>query len=227
MNKKLSAVFFLGQLISIAFAGVAMLWSAGRINWWPAWAVIAVWLVWFAAEDMTLLRFNPALIVERLKPPKEAQSWDRVLLIILRLVQLARYILAGLDARHAWTGGFPLAAQMAALAVCLLSTALFYWAMGSNAFFSQVVRIQTERGHTVVQAGPYRYVRHPAYFGMILFELALSTLLASWWAILAGIICGILFILRTAHEDRTLQAELAGYADYSRQVRYRLIPGIW
>jgi protein-S-isoprenylcysteine O-methyltransferase Ste14 len=99
--------------------------------------------------------------------------------------------------------------------------------MASNAFFSQIVRIQYDRGHTVVTNGPYRYVRHPAYVGMILFELAMSTLLASWWALIASGLCAILFILRTALEDRTLQAELTGYVDYARQVRYRLLPGIW
>lgn len=62
---------------------------------------------------------------------------------------------------------------------------------------------------------------------MILFEPAMSTLLASWWAILVGGLCAILLILRTALEDRSLKAELSGYVDYARQVRYRLLPGVW
>jgi protein-S-isoprenylcysteine O-methyltransferase Ste14 len=227
MDKKLVAFFFLGQILSIASAGVAMLWSAGRIDWWPAWAVMAVWLVWFTVEDITLLRFNPGLMAERLIPPKDAKSWDSAILSILRLTQLARYIVAGFDQRYGWTNDFPLTAQIVALTVCVLSTALFFWAMISNAFFSQVVRIQFDRSHTVATGGPYRYVRHPAYISTILYELALSTLLASWWAIIIGGLCAILLILRTAFEDRTLQTELNGYADYSSQVRYRLIPGIW
>jgi protein-S-isoprenylcysteine O-methyltransferase Ste14 len=227
MDKKLVAFFFLGQILSIASAGVAMLWSSGRIDWWPAWAVMAVWLVWFTVEDITLLRFNPGLMAERLIPPKDAKSWDSAILSILRLTQLARYIVAGFDQRYGWTNDFPLTAQIVALTVCVLSTALFFWAMISNAFFSQVVRIQFDRSHTVATGGPYRYVRHPAYISTILYELALSTLLASWWAIIIGGLCAILLILRTAFEDRTLQTELNGYADYSSQVRYRLIPGIW
>ncbi len=206
---------------------VALFWSAGRIDWWPAWAAIAVWLIWFTVMDIIILRFNPDLMAERLSPPKGAKTWDRAILSILRLAQLMRYILAGLDQRYGWTGDFPLAAQIAASTVCVLSTALFTWAMASNTFFSQIVRIQSNHGHTVATGGPYRYVRHPAYVGMILFELALSTLLASWWALVAGGLCAILLLLRTALEDRTLQTELTGYADYSRQVRYRLLPGIW
>ncbi len=226
-KKKLVALFILGQVVSLASAGVALFWSAGRIDWWPAWAVIGIWLVWFSAEDITLLRINPTLMAERLAPPKEAKSWDRAIMSIVRLIQLARYILAGLDQRYDWTGSFPLAAQIVGFTVCILSTALFFWAMASNAFFSQIVRVQSDRGHSVATSGPYRYVRHPGYIGTILFDLALSTLLASWWAIIAGGLCAILFILRTALEDRTLQTELSGYVSYARQVRFRLVPGIW
>jgi protein-S-isoprenylcysteine O-methyltransferase Ste14 len=99
--------------------------------------------------------------------------------------------------------------------------------MASNAFFSQVVRIQSERGHAVATGGPYHYVRHPAYIGAILYELAVPVLLASWWALIPSALGAILLILRTALEDRTLQAELTGYVDYARQVRHRLVSGIW
>jgi protein-S-isoprenylcysteine O-methyltransferase Ste14 len=186
-----------------------------------------VWLIFFAATDILLFRFSPELMAERLKPPKGAKSWDRTLLSILRLMQLARYILAGLDQRHGWTGDFPLGVQLSGLAVCVLGYALLAWAMTSNAYFSQIVRIQSDRGHTVVTQGPYRVVRHPAYVGMILFELAMPVLLASWSAIIVSGLCAILIIIRTALEDRTLLVELPGYADYARHVRYRLLPGVW
>jgi protein-S-isoprenylcysteine O-methyltransferase Ste14 len=225
--KRPVALYIFDQVFGIAGMGVALFWSAGRIDWWPAWAAIAVWLSWYAVMDILILRFTSDLMAERLSPPKGAKAWDRAIMSTVRLTQLARYILAGLDQRYGWTGHFPLAAQIAGLAMCVLSYTLFEWAMTSNAFFSQIVRIQSDRGHAVATDGPYRYVRHPGYVGLIVFELAISTLLASWWAILAGGVCAILFILRTALEDRTLQAELPGYTDYARQVRYRLLPGIW
>jgi protein-S-isoprenylcysteine O-methyltransferase Ste14 len=227
MNKKLITLHFLDEILSLASVGIVLFWLAGRIDWWPAWAVIVVWLIWFMAMDILVLRSNPDLMAERLVPPKGAKTWDRIILSILRLTQLARYILAGLDQRYDWTGDFPLSAQIAAIVVCVLSTGLFTWAMASNTFFSQIVRIQTDRGHTVAKNGPYRYVRHPGYVGMILFEFGISALLASWWALVAGGLCAVLLIIRTALEDRTLQAELTGYMDYARQVRYRLLPGIW
>lgn len=227
MDKKLIARYAIRETMGIVVMGVALFWSAGKINWWPAWASIAVMLAWITATAIVIIRFNPDLLAERLGPRKGAKPWDTAIMSILGLTQLARYILAGLDQRYGWTGGFPLAAQIAALTVCVLGYALFVWATASNAFFSQIVRIQSERGHAVATGGPYHYVRHPGYFGAILYEIAVPILLASWWAFITGGLGAILLILRTALEDRTLQAELAGYADYARQVRHRLLPGIW
>ena len=207
--------------------GGALFWSAGQIGWWPAWASIAVMLAWITATAIVIFHFNPDLLAERLGPRKGAKPWDTAIMSMLGLVQLVRYIVAGLDQRYGWTGGFPLAAQIAALTVCVLGYALFVWATASNTFFSQIVRIQSERGHAVATGGPYHYLRHPAYFGAILYELAVPVLLASWWALIASGLSIILLILRTALEDRTLQTELTGYGDYARQVRYRLLPGIW
>jgi protein-S-isoprenylcysteine O-methyltransferase Ste14 len=227
MDKKLIARYAIRETMGIIILGVALFWPAGRISWWQAWAAIAVMLAWSAATAIVILRFNPHLLAERLGPRPGAKAWDTAIMSLLGLTQLARYIVAGLDQRYGWTGGFPLAAQLAALAVCVLGYALVVWATASNAFFSQIVRIQSERDHAVVTGGPYCYFRHPAYLGAILYELAVPVLLASWWAFIPSILSTILLILRTALEDRTLQVELAGYAEYTDQVRYRLLPGIW
>jgi protein-S-isoprenylcysteine O-methyltransferase Ste14 len=227
LDTKLIARYAIRETLGIVIMGVALFWSAGKINWWPAWASIAVMLAWIIATAIIILRFNPDLLAERLGPRKGAKPWDTAIMSILGLTQLARYILAGLDQRYGWTGGFPLAAQLAALVVCLAGYALVVWATASNAFFSQIVRLQTERSHTVATGGPYHSVRHPAYLGAILSEVAVPVLLASWWALTLSSLNAILLILRTALEDRTLQAELAGYVDYARQVRYRLLPRIW
>lgn len=223
----LTGIYFIGELVSVIAAGAALFGAAGRLDWWPGWAAGGVWLVWFAAVDAAILLINPDLVAERLSPPRGSKTWDRALVSAVRLAELARYLLAGFDLRFGWTGQFPPAAQAAALAVCLPCIAGFAWAVASNPFFAQLVRIQAERGHSVVSGGPYRLVRHPAYACMIVFELALSTLLGSWWALAAGGVCAILLIARTALEDRTLQAELTGYDAYCDRVRYRLLPGIW
>jgi len=227
IDTKLIVRYAVRETMGIVVMGVALFWSAGQIDWWPAWASLAVMSAWIMATAIVILRSNPDLIAERLGPRKGAKSWDIALMSLLGLTQLARYIIAGIDQRFGWTGGFPLAAQIPALIVCVLGYALVVWATASNAFFSQIVRINYERGHTVATGGPYRYVRHPAYLGAILYELAVSVLLASWWALIPSGLNVILLILRTALEDNTLQGELTGYVDYAREVCHRLLPGIW
>ncbi len=213
--------------MGLVIMGLALFLSAGRINWWSGWAALTLMLAWSVAIAIVIIRFNPSLLAERLGPRKGAKPWDTAIMSVIGILQLGRYIVAGLDQRYGWTGDISLTAQLIALGVCILGHALFVWAITSNAFFSQIVRIQPERGHAVVTGGPYHYVRHPAYIASILFELAVAVLLASWGALIASGFTTILLIIRTALEDRTLQAELSGYVDYTRQVRYRLLPGIW
>jgi protein-S-isoprenylcysteine O-methyltransferase Ste14 len=99
--------------------------------------------------------------------------------------------------------------------------------MLSNKFFSSVVRIQKDRGHTVVAGGPYRFIRHPGYTGMSAFTLATPLILNLLWALVPAAATAALTLLRTLLEDRTLHNELDGYSDYARRVRYKLMPGFW
>ena len=210
MDRKLVVRYIVREVMCLVIMGVALFWPARRLDWWPAWAALAVMAAWIVATAVVIFRFNPGLLAERLGPRKGARSWDLTIMSIVGLLQLARYIVAGLDQRYGWTGDFPWAAQGVALVLCGLSYALVVWATASNAFFSQIMRIQSERGHTVATGGPYRCVRHPAYVGAILYELAVPVLLASWWAGIPSGVNALLLILRTALEDRTLQAELSG-----------------
>lgn len=227
IDPKLLTRYVVREMLGLAMMGVALFWSSGRVDWWPGWAVLAVMAAWTMGMFGVMLRYNPDLFAERLGPRRGSKRWDTLIMSLLGLIQLARYILAGLDARNGWTGSFPVVAQSLALVVCFAGYALVVWATASNAYFSQVVRIQTERGQQVVTGGPYRIVRHPAYLGSILFEFAAGVLLSSWWALLAGAIAALLLVVRTALEDRLLQTELPGYRAFARQTRYRLLPGIW
>lgn len=226
-NRKPVVIYILGEIASLAGMGALLFWPAGRLDWWPAWGALAISAAWLTGMGLIIIRLHPALLIERLFPPKDAKHWDTGINLAIRLVTVARYIMAGLDQRYGWTGGFAPAIQVAALIACALGYGLFLWATASNAFFSQIVRIQSERGHTVASSGPYHYVRHPAYLGGMMYEIGVSIALASWWAILLSGLSASLLVLRTVLEDRTLQSELNGYQDYTRQVRYRLIPGIW
>jgi protein-S-isoprenylcysteine O-methyltransferase Ste14 len=120
-----------------------------------------------------------------------------------------------------------LAAHWVALVIAAATFALVTWSMAANAFFSMIVRIQDDRKHAVADTGPYRFVRHPGYVGSIVFELASPILLGSLWALIPGVIAALLFLTRTALEDRTLHEELTGYPEYAQRTRYRLVPGVW
>ena len=227
MNGKILARYVIRETIGVVVMGVALFWAAGTINWWPAWAALAVVAAWSAGTAVVILRRNPELLAERLGPRKGAKSWDLAIMSILGLLQLVRYIVAGLDHRYGWSAAFPLMAQIAALIAGGLGYTLMVWSTSVNAFFSQIVRIQSEKGHKVVTSGPYQYLRHPGYFGALLFEFTIGILLGSWWAFGISLIGVVLLVMRTSLEDRTLQNELPGYAEYAQKVRYRLVPGIW
>jgi protein-S-isoprenylcysteine O-methyltransferase Ste14 len=150
-----------------------------------------------------------------------------VILGLYGVITLVRYVVAGLDQRYAWSTGISLPTQIVALIIAALGYGLVVWATGTNAYFSQTVRIQNERGHHVVTGGPYRFVRHPGYISTILVELASPFVLGSWWAMILSVVTIALFIVRTGLEDRLLQHELEGYQEYTQTVRYRLVPGVW
>ena len=227
LDPKLLKRYALSETLNIVGMGVILFLPAGRLDWWEGWAALAVNFAWLLGTAIVILRYHPALMADRLGPRIGSRPWDKAIVSSIGLSTLIRYVVAGLDHRYVWSGSFPIAAQLVALGICALGYALFVWATYSNAFFSRIVRVQSERGHTVARGGPYRFVRHPAYLGVILYELAISFLLASWWALIPSGLGVILLILRTAFEDRTLQGELEGYPGYARQVHYRLLPGIW
>ena len=96
-----------------------------------------------------------------------------------------------------------------------------------NSFLSPVVRVQEERGQTVISTGPYHYVRHPMYAAFILFVLGTTLLLGSWYGLVLGLLLVIGVARRAVMEEHTLRQELAGYDEYMTQVKYRLILGVW
>jgi protein-S-isoprenylcysteine O-methyltransferase Ste14 len=198
--------------------------AAGRLDWPKAWVLLglslATGLAFTAGRD-------PELAAER-RNVHAGKSWDKVLVgISVLLGPMAVWITAGLDERFHWTGGVSAIAFPAGLAAAVLGAALMAWAMGSNRFFSSVVRIQKDRGHTVAEGGPYRVIRHPGYAGASVFILATPLILGSYWALAPAAVTVAFTVIRTVLEDATLHQELDGYADYARRVRCRLVPAIW
>ncbi|MBN1401031.1 MAG: isoprenylcysteine carboxylmethyltransferase family protein [Anaerolineae bacterium] len=207
--------------------GLALFSAAGRLDWIAGWAFLLGYLAFVAVLVIRAMRRDPELIEERRHPGPGVKRWDRLILTGHTACLLATLVVSALDAgRFRWTHP-PAIVRGAGWMGLVGATTLVWWAMAANRFLSSMVRIQSERGHQVVTAGPYRMVRHPMYLGIILADLGLPLALGSWWALVPGALGAMLILLRTALEDRTLQAELPGYAEYAGQVRFRLVPGIW
>jgi protein-S-isoprenylcysteine O-methyltransferase Ste14 len=212
------------------FVGLSLFLPARTLNWPMGWALVGVYLAWTTATAILLVPRSPGLLIERMARRKDAKKWDMALMSVVGLATVAKHIVAGFDFQKGWTANVwqvPLALQIAALVIAALGYALGIWAMTANAYFSKIIRIQDDRGHTVATRGPYRFVRHPGYTGTVMFELTTPFMLGSLWALIPGGLAAILMIVRTALEDKTLQSELEGYKDYAEQTRYRLLPGVW
>jgi protein-S-isoprenylcysteine O-methyltransferase Ste14 len=198
---------------------------AGAGRWVPAFFAYAV-MLWLVSGTVytVLLRKSPGLVAERLKPPSDRDRASRRIALPLALVH---YLIAGLDVgRFGWSS-VPLAVQIAAFFTVIGAFALVGWTLLSNPYASTAVRIQSERGHTVISTGPYAFVRHPMYLAVLLFVLASGPALGSWWSELALLPVLAVFVRRTLLEDRMLHAELPGYAAYAEKVRFRVVPGLF
>ncbi len=225
--KRAIIVYLIREAFSVVGLAVLIFWPAGRLDWGMGWALVALWTAWVAAMAWIVIRRSPGMLMERLGPKKGSQKWDSVIQPGLSLLQAGRCILGGFDQHYGWSSGIALSTQVSFLIVGWLGAALFIWAVSANQFFSQVVRIQDERGHRVAQGGPYRLVRHPGYAGSILMEIGSAFTLGSWWALVPSGLFTVLMVVRTLLEERTLRAGLPGYTEYTQKVKYRLLPGIW
>ncbi len=214
--------------LSILLSAVILFGTSGRMEWGWAWAYVGLAAGFVLVTALLLLPSRRDLIAERGRAGEGAKTWDKWLGGSATVAaSVFGLLVAGFDARFAWTPQVPLRTHLIGGACFVAGYALFTWAMATNPFFSTIVRIQKDRGHTVVDSGPYRAVRHPGYVAWIVTALAAPLLLGSLWALVpAALGCGLM-IVRTAMEDRTLRRELPGYEAYAARVRFRLLPGIW
>jgi protein-S-isoprenylcysteine O-methyltransferase Ste14 len=187
------------------------------------------WL-WAYAGTFGLIGFiairgmAPDLARERFEPPTPGA--DRRWLRAVRLVALAHVVVAVADSRYGWTGvAWPIRAI--SLTVFVLGFALIVRASRANRYFSAVVRVQRERGHRVVDAGPYAVVRHPGYTGMIAMVPCSGLALGSWIAFGVGLLYSALILRRAWFEDGYLRSHLEGYTEYATRVPWRLVPRVW
>jgi protein-S-isoprenylcysteine O-methyltransferase Ste14 len=218
------------QMTLIVFVAPLMpMIISGQWDWWQAWAYAIASSLAFIISRILAGRRHPDLIAERARfmEAKDTKPWDKVLAPLLGIGSILIMVVAGLDKYYGWSPAFSTNANITGLVGIVLGYGFSSWALIENRFFSGTVRIQYERGQHVVTTGPYRIVRHPGYAGGMLGYVFIPILLDSLWAFVPAVLLGIVMVIRTALEDKTLQAELSGYKEYSQKTRYRLFPGIW
>jgi protein-S-isoprenylcysteine O-methyltransferase Ste14 len=207
-----------------------LLSCAGDWGWRQAWIYSGLlFAAGIGGRAWSELR-HPGIMAERVNLEKfsDSKPWDKILAPLMAFsIGFPLVIVAGLDHRFGWSPTFPLWVNLLGLLLIALGYGLAVWAMVENRFFSSVVRIQTERGHMVCETGPYRFVRHPGYAGNILPLIGIVLALDSLWTLIPVGAALVIFLIRTAMEDKTLQEELPGYREYTHKVKYRLLPGVW
>jgi protein-S-isoprenylcysteine O-methyltransferase Ste14 len=212
----------------IAILLAAFFGSAGTLAWPEAWLYIIIQYSFSTIFAIWLKKYNPELLRDRmafLKPA--AKRWDKAILLISTVIFVPYLILPGLDAvRFQWSSVPPLIKIVSFVGI-ILSYILLFWVMRENTYLSRIVEIQTERGHRVITTGPYQYVRHPMYFGVIVLFNSIPVALGSLWTLIPSSVLTLLILIRTYLEDKTLREELEGYNSYAEKVKYKIIPGIW
>lgn len=208
---------------------IAMLFvSAGTVHWTRGWICCILYGTAMVTMGAIVHRLNPGILAARTKwRHRDTKHFDKILLSIYLPLNIVQPVIGGLDVMRFRWSSMPPWTLFLGLVLFLLGVTVIGWTLAVNPWAEPSVRIQSDRGQRVVQAGPYRFVRHPMYVGMIIMDPGLACMLGSFWLMaVAGVIILIL-ILRTALEDATLQRELAGYAEYAQGTRWRLVPGVW
>ena len=223
---------FIVTLLRILFIPAWWLLSlfggAGQLTWTRGWVCTVLYIGAVSACRAVLCKFNPGVLKEREEViRKGTKPFDRILLNLLLTLTIVLPVIAGLDAvRFSWSS-MPFWMIYPGIVLFVGSAILITWVLVKNPHAESSVRIQEERGHAVIRSGPYRFVRHPMYTGLILLYTSMALILGSMWTLAIAALIAFLLLGRTAMEEKTLRQELQGYEEYTTITRYRLMPGIW
>jgi protein-S-isoprenylcysteine O-methyltransferase Ste14 len=217
------------SLISFAVQG-AILFIAGDDWLWPqGWAFLGEVAAWSIAISWWLYRSDPELLKARMTSPFKAgqRSFDRVLIIAFSVLYLAWLALMGLDAhRFLWTA-VPLWGQIVGALLLGIGMMLVWETFRANTFAAPQVRVQAERDQTVIDSGPYHYIRHPMYAGALLYLIGAPLIMGSLWGLAGTAVLAAGLALRILGEEKVLRAGLPGYDTYAKATPWRIIPGVW
>ena len=222
-KKNLTTAVLARLLASIPMLGLLFFLSAGTLAYWEAWVYMAILFIPFTLAAIYLLKNDPALLERRLQM-REQQIQQKWIVALFSAYLLLTFALPGFDKRFGWSAT-PAWVVLVADLIVLLGYGLFFLVLRENSYASRTIGI--EQGQKVISSGPYSIVRHPMYLGILLMYGFSPLALGSYWGMVPLVLLPVLLMARIRNEEQVLRKELEGYEAYSRQVKYRLIPGIW
>jgi protein-S-isoprenylcysteine O-methyltransferase Ste14 len=199
---------------------------AWSLTFWQGWLYWLVTLAGMLAITLYFVKHDPALIERRMKagPRAERQPRQKLIQVLAALLACALIVVSALDHRFGWSS-VPPSLVIGGDALVALGYAIVFLVFHENSFTSAVIEVGV--GQQVVTTGPYALVRHPMYAGTFLAFLGTPIALGSWWGLVSAILLAGLTVWRLRDEEEYLDRNLAGYADYRRNVRWRLVPWLW
>lgn len=227
MRPDMIGKLFLQNLVFVGLMALVLFVSAGTMAWASAWLYLIVSAVSGLASGLWLARTDPALLAERmrLKAPDQPSA-DKWFMLVFVVIAAAWFVVMGLD-RRLQASAMPFLLQAGGLVLYVASIVFVMWVFHENSFAAPTVTVQAERHHHVISTGPYAFVRHPMYAGVMLYFIGTPLVIGSWWGLAMMPVFFLAFAVRSRIEERTLIAGLPGYAEYAQRVRYRMLPGIW
>ena len=220
-SKLIGAFFYM-----LVFPAILLLFG-GDWRWTEGWIYSILFYVMCSGNLLYLHFKDPALLKERFGSPvqKEQKPWDKVVLLLFFLEFLIWFAIMPLDARRFhWSPEFPLWIRIAGALLLILGMALVFEALRENTFAAPVVKMQKERGQRVISTGMYGVVRHPMYAGAVLLFISTPLLLGSVYGLAIGLLLIVTIAARSVGEEAMLKRELEGYSDYTKKVKWRIIP---
>jgi protein-S-isoprenylcysteine O-methyltransferase Ste14 len=212
--------------LGVPILAAALFIPAGTFHYWQGWLFGAVFIVASSALGLYFLKHDPALLKRRMAvgPTAEREPTQKIIVTMLTISFLLMMVVPGLDHRWHWSS-VPVWLVLLANAGVILSFAIFFVVMKQNSYAAATIRV--EAGQPLVSTGIYGIVRHPMYSGALILMICMPLALGSYRTLLVLILALPVLVWRILNEENVLTRDLAGYTEYRRKVRYRLIPGIW
>jgi protein-S-isoprenylcysteine O-methyltransferase Ste14 len=219
------------QTVALGVVGLALFCMllfvpAGTVDYWQAWVFLAVFAVSTWIPSIYLLRTNPVALRRRMRggPTAETRPVQKIIISVSLLSMVAMIVLSALDHRFGWSH-VPAAVSVLGDALVVIGLGIAMVVVIQNSHAAATVRVEADQ--KLVSTGLYGLVRHPMYVGNLVMMIGIPLALGSYWGLLIVIPGVVVLALRIHDEEQLLQQQLAGYREYTQQVRYRLVPYVW